>query len=275
MYCEKCGMQIPDDADFCSECGEKIEIVPAKKPFFKVVAGILIVVVVLAGTWILWSHNQNNKKDDIDEEVVSTITVTPAMESVSTEEINPTVEPISTIMAEPSIEPMYTPVAELTIEPIATQSAESTLPIQEPGILPSDPSGGEPSEIIQIREWFQTTENSLSMLGKTTENGMTCYRDRDGIIKIRLEANHNAGVPIIFMERAREYFYRDGQLYFAHILPVDSDIVAGDRFYFVGNEIIRYSNIDEEDFYNGDILPKISWANDAFVEGTEVFQENN
>lgn len=292
MYCEKCGAQNPEDAGFCAECGSKIEApvvpkinpqveepsqepnVPTKKPLSKVTMGVmiaLIVVIVLAIAWVLWDIYSITKEGD-GEGATPTVTVEPTVKATPT--MQPTVEPTATPTVQPTstIAPTVAPTIEPTEAPVVVPTIE---PEQELEIMPSNPSQGEPSEILQIRAWFQATENSLSSLDKVTSGGMTRYRDDNGIVKIRLEAGYNAGAPTIFINYAREFFYHDNQLYFVHILSNDEGGVAGDRFYFVDGKIIRFSSHDDENFYNNDILSYMSWAIDAQVEGAHAFGEGN
>ncbi|MCR4605628.1 MAG: zinc ribbon domain-containing protein [Eubacterium sp.] len=70
MFCEKCGNQIPDGAEFCPNCGMKITVEPSgvKTPFFKswkfwvVFASTAVVAVVSTVIIILVLSNKNDAK---------------------------------------------------------------------------------------------------------------------------------------------------------------------------------------------------------------------
>lgn len=80
MYCTKCGNQVPDDAEFCTRCGqplrqtsqvgipvdvqkiEKAQKKPRKKPGIKRVLGIGVIVVLLL--WVIRSIGKSNAEEE-------------------------------------------------------------------------------------------------------------------------------------------------------------------------------------------------------------------
>lgn len=139
-------------------------------------------------------------------------------------------------------------------------------------IMRVDTSGGEPSEVLQIRKWFQNTENS--QLSKSKKDKMICYRKDGEIVKIRLEAGYQSSAyDDRLVDAAREYFYHDNQLYFVNI---QAESVVGERFYYSYGKLIRYSEPDDKkDYYNDDLVPYLGLAYASRSEGEAVYWENS
>ena len=180
---------------------------------------------------------------------------------------------------EPIEEPIKESVKESVNEAVVANEQAPQPEIDEPeddfevemGIAPSDPSHGEPAEILQIREWFQDTENNAKQSFQS--GGVTCYRKNGDLVKIKVDAGYVLGVYDDFLvNNRREYFYRNNQLYFAHIVTANP---AGDRFYYVDGNLIRYSDPnDKNHYYNEQLAPYMGLGYSCKTEGESLFWDN-
>ena len=280
MYCENCGTKNQNDSAFCEQCGTRMRgnnattpeqhtaLPPQNNNKNKIIIVIATVAIILAITLslcigMLLGKSDNNKGDAVvDSSPVPTL----APEEPA---VVATVEPIP----EPTAEPVNTP----TPTKVPTQAPQQQLetPQNVPDVTipirPSDPSNGEPAEILQIRAWFQDTENNARESSK--KDGVTCYRKNGELVKIRVDAGYVFGDFDAFLtNNKREYFYRNGQLYFAHIVTANP---AGDRFYYVDDGVIRYSDPhDQNHYYNEQITPYMSLAYSCRNEGNALFGWN-
>ena len=80
MICKNCGAALPDDAEFCGECGTRIEKKNKKKPVslvhakaeakrYKIISAILAVLCLILGLgWLITSNNPYYDIDKYEEE---------------------------------------------------------------------------------------------------------------------------------------------------------------------------------------------------------------
>lgn len=289
MYCEKCGTKNSDDASFCKECGSKMqqsnamqdeqpavpnqkdnnykrmynEMPPSTPKWLMIVTIVAVLIAALAVGWLIGSKSLFTRREEPVQEApgqVEVLTETPI--------VAPTAEPVEapkvTVTVEPTAD-LPEPVEEEVLEQGTEHEIEMT-------IMPSEGTANyEPAEVLRIREWFQGTEQSSDLIVKEN-NGVTSYREGATLVKVKLAAGHQSS---IYDERLanylREYFYRDGKIYFAHIHNSDP---TGDRFYYVNGQVIRYSPKEGTDYYNADITPYLGLAYSCRTEGEAVFWEN-
>lgn len=68
MYCNKCGNEIINGSEFCSNCGTRIGKSNSEISRKKIVIGIIIIIAVIGGLGV-WSYNniQNDKKQQQEQ----------------------------------------------------------------------------------------------------------------------------------------------------------------------------------------------------------------
>ena len=286
MYCKNCGARNPNDATFCMECGagtnnepqsmrqsqQSLNMSPQNnheknKGFIIIAIVVAVLVIALAicvGLLIGKSGNDGEAKATGNE----AIEVTPTPEETK---VVATTEPTKEPTAEPTKEPTQEPTKEPVQESQQQAQVQQDTPEIEMAIRPSDPSNGEPMEILQIREWFQDTENNAQK--SSQHGGVTCYRKNGELVKIRVDAGYVVGVYDGFLTgNRREYFYRNGELYFVNIITAKP---AGDRFYYVNGDVIRYSEPhDKKHYYNEQLSPHMGLGYSCKNEGEALFWEN-
>ena len=298
MYCENCGTKNQDNAIFCNECGGKIKEdnvsqqgIGQQQPSnvalqrgYKRNNGVTVVAIIAFFLAVALSFclgifvgraSANYEIKAVQTEVSQGAPV--AEES----KVFVMVEPTKEVTQEPAKEPTKEPTKEPDKEQIKEQDQKPKQQEEvakdiseigmEMGIAPSDPSNGEPVEVLKIREWFQDTENNARQSSKS--GGVTCYRKNGELVKIKVDAGYVLGVYDEFLTKnRREYFYKDNQLYFAHIVTSNP---AGDRFYYVGGNVLRYSEPDDvKHYYNEQISPYMALGYSCKTEGESLFWQN-
>lgn len=111
-------------------------------------------------------------------------------------------------------------------------------------------------EVKQIREWFYGTQDSLDSYEQSTSDNVTFYLE-DGIpVKIVVKKGTDA------WDYAREYYYHDGEFYFAFIYN------GGDehRLYFKEDQMIRYIDQDKNTYDYGQTDQFSEWETPALQE---------
>ena len=63
MYCPNCGINLPDQAVFCSECGNAIHPLKPHRNVFVMIA-IVVLAIILLSTIIIFSLQGKNEKND-------------------------------------------------------------------------------------------------------------------------------------------------------------------------------------------------------------------
>lgn len=111
-------------------------------------------------------------------------------------------------------------------------------------------------EVKQIREWFYGTQDSLDSYEQSASDNVTFYLE-DGIpVKIVVKKGTDA------WDYAREYYYHDGEFYFAFIYN------GGDehRLYFKEDQMIRYIDQDKNTYDYGQTDQFSEWETPALQE---------
>ena len=240
-------------------------------PWLIVLTIVMVILAMLAVGWLVWGRDLFVKKDDAAKE---------PPKQVETPTETPTEIPTET--------PMVTPTEELAKVPEVTMTVEPTADIPEPveeevlaqgehgvemAIMPSNGTvNHEPAEVLQIRQWFQETEQDNNLNIEKFGN-VTIYRKGATIVKVRLTAGQVSAISDErLIEYTREYFYRDEQLYFVHI---HNGKPTGERFYYVDGQVIRYSPKEGTDYYNADIAPYLELAYTCRSESEIMFWDNS
>ncbi|MBO5486281.1 MAG: zinc ribbon domain-containing protein, partial [Eubacterium sp.] len=67
MYCQECGMKLPDNAKFCSNCGTEVNLPvkklkkenkKSKKKLLGIIAGVFVMLAVVVGGFFVYLENR-------------------------------------------------------------------------------------------------------------------------------------------------------------------------------------------------------------------------
>lgn len=117
-------------------------------------------------------------------------------------------------------------------------------------------------EVKQIREWFYGTQDSLGSYEQSTSDNVTFYRE-DGIpVKIVVKKGTDG------WDYAREYYYHDGEFYFAFIYAGSDE----HRLYFKDDQMIRYIDQDKNTYDYGETDRFPEWETPAIQEAYRLLE---
>ena len=130
---------------------------------------------------------------------------------------------------------------------IAEEEPEDDKPV--PDIVVED-------EVKQIREWFYETQNNIDSYEQSTSDHVTFYLEGGVPVKIVVKKGTDD------WDYAREYYYHDGECYFAFIYN------GGDehRLYFKEDQMIRYIDQDKNTYDYGQTDQFSEWETPALQE---------
>lgn len=117
-------------------------------------------------------------------------------------------------------------------------------------------------EVKQIREWFYGTQDSLGSYEQSTSDNVTFYLE-DGIpVKIVVKKGTDG------WDYAREYYYHDGEFYFAFIYAGSDE----HRLYFKDDQMIRYIDQDKNTYDYGETDRFPEWETPAIQEAYRLLE---
>lgn len=275
MHCKKCGSELRPNAKFCSKCGSPVsppsaaeemrenkepapllespkvqgnnETAPrGKKIPVALIIVLLLIVCAVAGTVLYLNSNFNNDRKNI--KTANELYVEEDYEEAS--EVYDAVPEIDKDSDEVAMEDMPEP-SDIGVSDIMEEE-ETEEPEKEKPVLDIDVE----DEVRQIREWYYGTQDSIDGYEKSTSDNVTFYLKNGIPVKIVVNKGTDG------WDYAREYYYHDGEFYFAFIYAGSDE----HRLYFKEDQMIRYIDRDKNTYDYGQTDQFPEWEIPAIQE---------
>jgi len=140
----------------------------------------------------------------------------------------------------------------------AQEPAEEEAPAVESGI---SAEVNVPEEVLRIREWYNDTQNRLNSMERHDRSEGILFYDEGALSKISIPQGTDG------WNYKREYFFKDGQLYFAF---VSQGGITGTRFYYKDGYLIRYIGEDGVEYDNEAAAEHIEESNRVVKEAMRL-----